>query len=422
MIVDDGFVGLTKGIQRLPSVGRANVGDISPVNRNGTNGALRVTIALSPQLAAQLDISQISMSDISVQLHAGTFETFLGQDGLLQTTDVLVVELDPSSVREMESFERFAAEKRGRMPVVAAVRELSVPVTRRILRSDAVDVLPLPFSPDELFQAIETARQALQVAPPPPVVGMANRRRGKVISFLGALGGVGTTSLLTQLGTIWAETSRTCLLDLDIQFGNASLYLNLRPRMTVADLVDAGDRMDAEYLKSVAEKHVSGLSVVSAPADIVPFDMISPELVQRLISLAAESHEIVLVDLANAWTNWSAAALGASDAIVLVSELSVAGVHQAKRQLDVLEANGLGERVHLVLNRLAVSLFRKADLTQTEQALKRKVSYVIGNDYPTMSAAIDEGRPVGAIKMRSRLEKDLRAMHADLDALPVLVA
>jgi pilus assembly protein CpaE len=178
--------------------------------------------------------------------------------------------------------------------------------------------------------------------------------------------------------------------------------------------------MDAEYIDSVAEKHVSGLSVIGAPIDIVPFDIITPEMVQRLIALAADNFDVVIIDLANAWTNWSAAALSVSDVIALVSELSVAGVHQAKRQLDVLEANGLTDRVQLVLNRMATSLFRKADLSQTEQALKRKVDFIVCNDYPTMSAAIDEGRTVGAIKVKSRLEKDMRALQAGLEALPMV--
>jgi pilus assembly protein CpaE len=412
----DVFEDTPNGLQE----GRFGVGEVSPVSNIGSGSASRVTIVLPPALAPSFDVARLTLSDISVQLHAGSLDSFAAEPGLADATDVLVIELDPTDVRGMEAFERFASAQLGRISVVAAVRELSVPITRRILRSDAIDVLSMPFSADELHQVVETARQVRQEQLPPPYYANTPRSRGKVVSFIGALGGVGTTSLVTQLGALWAGDKRVCLLDLDVQFGNAALYLDLRPRMTVSDLVDAGERMDAEYLASVAEKHVSGLSVVGAPIDIVPFDIITPEMVQQLIALAADNFDIVIIDLANAWTNWSAAALSASDAIVLVSELSVAGVHQAKRQLDVLETNGLSERVRLVLNRVAASLFRKADLSQTEQALKRKVDFIISNDYPTMSAAIDEGRTVGAIKVRSRLEKDMRALQLGLEALPMV--
>jgi len=212
------------------------------------------------------------------------------------------------------------------------VRDLTVPLTRRLLRTDIADVVPLPFTPDELFQAIDTARHhhdrpVALAAPAAP----APRRRGRIFSFLGALGGVGTTSLVTQLGVLWSASRRVCLIDLDVQFGNSALYLNLRPRLTIADLVDAGDRMDSEYLASVAERHESGLDVIAAPSDIIPLDMLTPAHVERLFRLAAETWDIVLVDLPDAWINWSATALARSDVILLVSEMSVAGVHQAKR-------------------------------------------------------------------------------------------
>jgi len=84
----------------------------------------------------------------------------------------------------------------------------------------------------------------------------------------------------------------------------------------------------------------------------------------------------------------------------------------------MIEANGFAERLRLVMNRTPSSLFRKTDMSQTEAALKRRVEFAISNDYAAMSAAIDEGRPVASIKVRSRIEKDLRAMLATLDALP----
>ncbi|GGI88450.1 pilus assembly protein CpaE [Polymorphobacter multimanifer] len=398
------------------------MGNLTPVSLRDLSTVLRVSIVLHPDLAARLDVTQLTMPDIALQLQAGTLASIAHAVDLLAGTDVMIVEIDPADPAETEAFERFCARHAGQMAVVAAVRALSVQTTRQILRSDAVDVLPLPFTPDELVQAVDSGRQALARVPATPAIPAFQppRRRGKVISLLGALGGVGATSLATQLGVIWAATARVCLIDLDVQFGNAALYLNLRPRLTVADLVDAGERMDAEFLASVAETHNSGMAVVGAPIDIVPLDMVTPDAVQRMLALAADTYDVVLVDLPDAWINWSAAALTRSDVVLLVSELSVAGVHQAKRQLEMIDANGLSDRVLLVFNRVATSLFRKVDLTQTEQALKRKVDVVVSNDYAAMSAAIDEGRPVSTIKIKSRIEKDLRMLVATLDALPLV--
>lgn len=396
------------------------MGELKPFGTPQANTDLRVTIVLGPDIARLLDMDQLRLPGIALTLHAGSLDSFLADPVHRNVTDVLVLQVDPADAAELAAVTGLAASMAGEMPVVAAVQDLTVPLTRRLLRTDIADVVPLPFTPDELFQAIDTARHS-KVQPAGPAAraaAPAPRRRGRIFSFIGALGGVGTTSLVSQLGVLWAADKRVLLIDLDVQFGNSALYLNLRPRLTVADLIEAGDRMDAEYLASVAERHQSGLEVIAAPNDIIPLDMLTPALVERMFSLAAETYDIVLIDLPDAWINWSVAALAASDQLLLISEMSVAGVHQAKRQLEMIDANGLSERTQLVINRTPSSLFRKADMTQTEQALKRRVAFSITNDYAAMSAAIDEGRPVASIKVKSRIEKDLRAILEGLDAMP----
>ncbi len=373
--------------------------------------ALRVTIVLEPAIAATVNAEQFVMPNAQVTIHAGTLAGFAANTPLLRRTDVLIAQVNPDNARDFEEFERFVQSHSGTLPVVAAVRDLTVAVTRRVLRSQAVDVLPLPFSADELHQAIETGRDTMAASRP-----AGRGRTGTVLTFLGALGGMGTTTMATQAGMIWAESANVCLIDLDVQFGNAALYLNLRPSLSVADLIDADERMDQEFLRSVAVRHSSGLNVISCPPDIMPLDALTPELVERLLDMAAQVWDVVLVDLPGAWINWSAAALSRSDIIMLVTELSVAGAHQARRQLEVIEANGLHDRVRIVLNRTNAPMFGKADFSATEAALRRKIDFPITNDYPAMTSAIDEGKPVGAIKLRSRIEKDIRTMVGELAA------
>lgn len=374
--------------------------------------ALRVTIVLDPETAALLDESRLALPDTSVRIFAGTLAGFASNGPMVRATDVLIAQFDAENPREFEEFERFVQAHRNHLPVIAAVHGLTVALTRKILRSDAVDVLPVPFTPDELHQAIETGRhQMLQVQP------QARMRGGRILTFVGALGGVGTTAVASQAALIWAEKQSVCLIDLDLQFGNAALYLNLKPQLTLADLLDAGDRLDAEFLRSVADKHVSGLSVIASPRDMMPLDALTPEFVERLLDLAAQCYDVVLVDLPGAWISWSLSALQKSDAICLIAGLTVPGVHQARRQIEVLEANDLGDRVRLVLNRIVTPMFGKADLSQAETVLRRKVNFPVANDYPTISTAIDEGKAIGSIKVRSRIEKDMRAMVADLSSM-----
>lgn len=378
----------------------------------GEGLALRVCIVLDKPTASLLDASRLAMPDTEIRVHGGSLASFVADLGLARWTDVLIVQLEPENLRSLEEFERFVQEHSGRLPVIAAVRDLTVAVTRRVLRSDAVDVLPIPFTPDELHQAIETGRVRRAATVP-----AARARNGRVVTMVGALGGMGTTSLAVQSGLIWAEKKNVCLLDLDVQFGNAALYLNMRTQLSLADLIEAGDRLDDEFLRSVADRHPAGLSIVACPPDIMPLDMLTPEFVDKLIEIAASTYDIVLVDLPSAWVNWSLSVLQRSDAICLVTNISVPGVHQARRQLELLDANGLGDKIRIVANRVTNPMFGKADLSETENVLKRKIHHAITNDFPTVSAAIDEGRLLSSIKVKSRVEKDIRSLVTALGAL-----
>lgn len=370
-------------------------------------GLLRVAIALSPVTAERLDATQLDLPGTEVRVVDSGLLGFQTNGPLQRWADVLIAEVDGRDQREIDSFERFCREQAERLPVIGAVRDLSVSVTRSMLRAQAVDVLPLPFSAVELLQAVENGRERLAQMRPD-----SSRRGGRVISFVGALGGIGVTALASQAALIWAETHSVCLIDLDVQFGSAALYVNVRSQLSLADLVEAGDRLDSELLRSVAETHPSGLGVISSPPEILPLEALTPDFVSRLIDVAAEVYDVVLLDLPGAWVSWSLAALQKSDVVALVTGVSVAGIHQARRQLELLDANGLGDRLRLIANQVAVPLFGKPDLSEAEKLLRRHFAFAVCNDAQTMTTALDEGRRIGSVKMKSRLEKDLRTLVA----------
>ena len=112
----------------------------------------------------------------------------------------------------------------------------------------------------------------------------------------------------------------------------------------------------------------------------------------------------------NSFNREMALAMQKADIIALVTQMSVSGVQQTRRQLDVLEANGLGERVRLVMNRMTAGLFGKYDTAEAASVLRFPVHYCLANDFPTVSAALDEGVSLKKIKLKARIEKELRQM------------
>ena len=373
-------------------------------------GDLRVTLVLAPATAAMLDQAHLGDMGAEIRVFDGGLDKLSANGPMLRRTDLLILEIDPGNADQLAALEEFARSAGARIPVVAAAHDLTVAATRRLMRSSIADVLPIPFSREELAQALETGRERLGQLR----TGGGPARSGNVIAFQGALGGVGTTMVATQLAQIWAAEKKVLLIDLDLQRGNAALYMNLKPRLSIGDLIEADDRLDVEFLKMVLERHQSGVSVISSPSDMTSMDVVTPEFIDRLLDVATQNFDLVLLDMPGVWMDWAAMAIQKADLLMLVTQMTVSGVQQARRQLDVCEANGLGDRVRVLMNRLVPGMFGKYSLGEAESALRGRVHFGLANDYPTVSAAQDEGRSLAQIKMKSRVEKDLRAVAAQL--------
>lgn len=359
--------------------------------------------------AEQLEAAGLECAEAHTPIHE-----IAENSPLFAEADALVVEIVPRNAADLEAFDRLVHLAGGQLPVIAAVDGLTVADTRTLLRAGALDVLPLPFTADELRQAVEPARRPAR--PAAPRAQPQPRRQGKVVAFLGTTGGAGVTSVATQLGILWSADARVCCIDLDVQFGNAALLLDLRPSLHLGHLIEDSERLDADLLQSVAMSHGSGMALIASPGEMMPLDIVSNEFIDQLLRLATQVYDVVLIDLPTAWTEWSVRALQRSDTICLVTGLNVPGLHQARRQIEVIEANGLLPKLRIVANRVQKSLFGKVDLKETEAVLGRKVDFTIANDYPAVSSANDEGRALKDVKPSSRVVKDLKSVAQVLHA------
>jgi pilus assembly protein CpaE len=151
---------------------------------------------------------------------------------------------------------------------------------------------------------------------------------------------------------------------------------------------------------------------------MMPLEAVSSEHVLQIVDLATREFGTVFVDLPTNWTNWSLSLVARSDLVLLVTELTVAGLARARRQLDLLDSQDLENvDVRVVVNRYEKSLARNIRPSDVQQALAHDVAFNIANDFALMRAAIDRGVPVGEIKRKSALGKDLDALDAGIAAV-----
>jgi pilus assembly protein CpaE len=326
-----------------------------------------------------------------------------------------IIQVDPGNPASVKRFEQLAAHVS--TPLVAAAYEPPLALVRALVRAGAHDVIPLPLSLDELETSLAPVRDALMKRKDSP--GVAN---GKLVTVIKGVGGVGATALLTQLAIRFAakeglQGREVCLADLDVQFGDVSFQLGLQPKLSLSDLLDAGNRLDAALLRATTAQHASGLNIIAPPADMMPLESIPSEQLLKIVDLATHEYKTVFVDLPTNWTNWSLSLVARSDLILLVTEMTVAGLNRARRQLNLLQSQDLGVLdIRIVMNRVDKATSRSIRPADVREALGRDVAYNISNDGPLMRAAIDRGVPIDEIKRKSGLAKDLDTLDAGLAA------
>jgi len=368
-----------------------------------------VAIVRSGETGSAFHETSTEMNGTKMDVHVGRLHDVHPDVEIFDDVDVLLLDINPRSSEEVAALSAIISERFPTTPVVATAADASLHDVRQLMRLGVVDVVPQPVTPGDLNTAIEYAVRARQQKGDESGEG-----RGKIISFLKAGGGVGTTTLAVQSGYLMAERfsdmdSGACVIDLDLQYGNASLYMDIDNRVGMVDVAEAPERVDASLLQGVVGYHDTGLHVLAAPRDMMPLDAMTATAVDSCLKVAAEAYSYILVDLPNAWTGWTEQALRNSDMIVIVTQLTVPHVRQARRQLDTLMSNGLTEvPIKMVVNRFEKGWGRGVNAKEAAKAMNRDIDYFVMSDFKTVSEAINQGVPLSKISRRTKVEKSIR--------------
>jgi pilus assembly protein CpaE len=328
-----------------------------------------------------------------------------------------VIQVDSETPASVKRFQKLA--RAVDTPLIAAAYDPPLTLVRSLLKTGACDVLPLPLELDDVETSLKQVLEQ-KIATQPD--SMPAHGHTKVVSVLKAVGGVGATTLTTQLAAKFASREEAfgrdvCLLDLDIQFGDSAFQLGLRPNLSVADLLRAGARLDGSLIRATSTRHPSGLNVIAAPAELMPVEGHSAESFIQILDAAAREFGTTFVELPTNWTNWSLSLLARSDLVLLIAELTVSSLHRARRQLELLRAEGLGDiEIRVIINRFEKSQLRTIRASDVRETLGHDIGYTIANDPGIVRAASDRGVTIDEVKRKSAVGKDLDQLEAGVAA------
>ena len=248
------------------------------------------------------------------------------------------------------------------------------------------DVLVLPQRPETIAFAIHKAGQSSD-----RIAVDAGSAGGRVFTVFSPKGGTGKTVLATNLGAYLAAKTnkRVLLIDLDLQFGDAAIMLGLDPRRTMHELVQSPGELDPGKLAGYTTRHRSGLDVLAAPLLPEQADLVTEPKVLRLVEVAREAYDIVVVDTSPFFYGPMLALLGPTDQLLLLCGLDVPTLKNVRLSLRTLELLGFpADRLSLVLNRVTPSVGLTA--ADVADALGMRVAFEVPND-PVVAPAVNRG-------------------------------
>jgi pilus assembly protein CpaE len=285
----------------------------------------------------------------------------------------------------------------------------------RAMRSGAREFFSQPISKDELMEAFTKVRLSDHRANE----GVSG---GKVVSVFGMKGGVGTTTIATNLAiNLNGEAKKkVILIDLNLQLGNAPLFLNMKPKYSIVDITGNIEDMDPVTLKGILPKHSSGMYLLAGPPHPEQSELVRESHLDHILKFLRSMFDFIIIDTTNILGELTLRALDESDIILAVFTDDLAAVFNTRQCLDIFQRMGYSEhKVRLVMNRGVSN--RGIPREDVEKSIKYKVFWNIPNEkYPTVLSSLNQGIPISIYKPRSKLSASFRdlAEHLDRELYP----
>ena len=300
-------------------------------------------------------------------------------------------------------------------PIVLLASGEASALLEEALDADVADVLLLPQLTENVVFAIRKAshsgRRSKDGRP---------RGNGRVVTVFSPKGGTGKTVMATNLSTCFAKYAgkKTLLLDLDLQFGDAAIMLGIEPEKTIQDLVTAPGELDPEKLAGYTTRHSTGLDILPAPIRPEDAELVTEAKLVRLMEVAKESYEAIVVDTSPFFHGPMLATLDQTDDLLLVCGLEVPTIKNVRLSLQTLQLLSFPtERVRVVLNRANSNVGMKKG--EVEAALETKIRFEVPSDR-VVPLAVNRSNPAVLSDPKSDFGRAVREMSKTL--LPAAAA
>ena len=332
--------------------------------------------------------------------------------------DVFLVSMEEPVARALQTVELLGtASPQAAIIVYSSLAEAGA--VRRAMVAGARDYLMKPLKPEDVSRAIygildQDERKRLNVGDDSsePVA------RGTVFTVFGAKGGIGKTTIATNLATalVRLTDANVVLVDMDTRFGDVAIMMDIAVESSIADMGRRMEELDRESIKDYLVQHHTGVSILPAPLHPTEWRNVTPQHIEKIIDLLAQGHDYVVIDTPGTFNELIATTLELANVILLITSMDIASIKDTALALEMLRAADVSEdKVKLTINHCTSSnSLREEDV---ERVLEYGVTWRIPHDYHVASST-QLGIPIVIAKPYARVARAVTDMAYALSGAP----
>jgi pilus assembly protein CpaE len=364
-------------------------------------------VTVDPDLSSRGDMKRaLQMAHFTVTGEAGygIEAVTVAQEKL---PDVFLVSVEEPVARALQTIESLADALPGAPTIVYSTMADAASVRRSML-AGARDYLIKPVKPEELIRSVhgvleQEERKRMRMA------GQTTETaaHGTIVTVFGAKGGIGKTTIATNLATALVRTtgSTVVLVDMDTRFGDVAIMMDVAVEQSIADVARHLDEMDRDKIRDYLVQHHSGVYVLPAPLHPSEWRNLTPHHIQKVIELLAQSHDYVVIDTPGTFNEIIATTLEQASLILLITSMDIASIKDTALALEMLRAASVSEdKVKLTINHCtSANSLREEDV---ERVLEYEVFWRIPHDL-AVSSSTQLGQPIVLTRPYARVARSI---------------
>lgn len=286
--------------------------------------------------------------------------------------------------------------------IIALSDNPSVDLIIQIMRAGAREFVPIPIIKNELFEAINKTISQFDTP--------KQKNRCKIISVFSNKGGIGKTSIASNLALELSKITKenVALIDLNFQMGDITTFLDLKPSFNISYMLENIDKINETFLLSTLEKYKNtSLYVLADPPYFKQADNIQPKQITKLFNTLKDTFSYIVIDAEASFDGKNIAALDNSDIILLVTVANLPALRNTQRCLELFERLGYDkDKTKIVINRyMENDEIKEQDI---EKVLSKHIYWKIPNNYFAIMTAINKGVPVSILNSTTNVAQSYK--------------